>query len=58
MAYWYNVNTGQIEQDGSTESKDHLMGPYASEDEARSAIELSRKKNELADEADRAWKEG
>lgn len=34
------------------------MGPYASEDEARSAIELSRKKNELADEADRAWKEG
>ena len=58
MAYWYNVNTGQIEQDGSTESKDHLMGPYASKDEARSAIELSRKKNELADEADRKWKEG
>lgn len=57
MAYWYNVNSGQIEQDGSTESKDHLMGPYDTEEDARAAIELSRKKNELWDEQDRQWQE-
>ncbi|WP_431842412.1 methionine aminopeptidase [Calidifontibacter indicus] len=57
MAYWYNVNTGQIEQDGNTDPKDNLMGPYATEDDARAAIETSRKKNELWDEEDREWKD-
>ncbi len=55
MAYWYNVNTGQIEQDGNTDPKDNLMGPYESEDAARAAIETSRKKNEAWDEQDREW---
>lgn len=57
MAYWYNVNTGQIEQDGNTDPKDNLMGPYPTEDDARAAIETSRKKNELWDEEDRQWKD-
>ncbi|MBC9956968.1 methionine aminopeptidase [Yimella sp. cx-51] len=55
MAYWYNVNSGRIEQDGDTESKDHLMGPYATEDEARAALETSRARNEAWDEQDKKW---
>lgn len=57
MQYWYNVNTGQVETSGDTERKDHLMGPYASAEEAQRALETSREKNEAADAADKAWDE-
>nr|WP_289230838.1 methionine aminopeptidase [Barrientosiimonas endolithica] len=58
MAYWYNVSTGQVEQDGQTEPKGELMGPYETREEAESALELARRRTEAWDEEDRAWEEG
>ncbi len=58
MSYWFNVNTGQVEQDGSTEAKDHLMGPYASEEEARGALAKAKENTERWDAEDKEWEEG
>ncbi|GAB3588884.1 methionine aminopeptidase [Calidifontibacter terrae] len=58
MAYWFNTNTGQVEQDGSTESKDHLMGPYSSEDEARAALEKAKANTDRWDAEDKEWEDG
>ena len=38
MPYWFNVNTQQVEDDRDTEAKDHLMGPYATREEAAGAL--------------------
>lgn len=57
MAYWYNVSTGKVEKDGETDPKADLMGPYDSEDEARSALETARQKTENWDAEDREWDE-
>ncbi|NHN57344.1 methionine aminopeptidase [Calidifontibacter sp. DB0510] len=58
MAYWYNVDTQQVEQDGETDPKGNLMGPYNSEAEARAALETSKQKNDAWDDEDREWNEG
>lgn len=58
MSYWFNVNTGQVEQEGSTESKDHLMGPYGSEDEARAALQKAQENTERWDAEDKKWEDG
>lgn len=55
MSYWYNVDSGQVEHDNDTDPKAKLMGPYATEDEARAALETSRQKNEAWDKEDAEW---
>ena len=56
MSFWYNVNTGQVEEDGATSSKDHLMGPYATRGEAEKALESAHARTEAWDEDDERWK--
>ncbi len=60
MKYWYNVNTGQIEEDDATSRKENLLGPYSSREEAAHALELAKQRTEAWDEEDRleAEKEG
>ena len=55
MSFWYNVTTGQIETDENRSRGAMVMGPYATEREAREALETARKNNERWDEADEEW---
>lgn len=55
MAYWYNVNTGAVEQGEETNPKSDMLGPYATEDEARQALESARKRTEQWDAEDRKF---
>ncbi|KNX37389.1 hypothetical protein [Luteipulveratus halotolerans] len=58
MAFWYNVSTGQVEEDGSTDPKGDLMGPYGTHEEAQNALATAREKTEKWDAEDRAYEEG
>lgn len=55
MAYWYNVDTNSVEQGGETNSKSYLLGPYATEAEARNALDTAHAKSEKWDEQDREF---
>ena len=58
MAYWYNVDTGQVETDDDKSQGANLMGPYDSQDDASRALQTAREKTEAWDAADREWDEG
>jgi hypothetical protein len=58
MAYWYNVDTRQVETEDTRSQGDHVMGPYATEAEAAAALDTAREKTEKWDAEDRAWEEG
>ncbi|AKU16639.1 hypothetical protein [Luteipulveratus mongoliensis] len=58
MAFWYNVSSGQVEEDGGTEPKGDLMGPYDSREQAEGALAAAKNKTEQWDAEDRAWNEG
>lgn len=55
--FWFNLRTKQVEE-GRQSSWDDLMGPYATREEAAQALEIAKRRNEQADEDDRAWREG
>lgn len=55
MAYWYNTNTGAVEQGENTDSKSYLLGPYATEAEARNALETAHARSEKWDAEDREF---
>ena len=41
MAYWFNVDTRQVESDDNKSQGDHLMGPYDTEAAASRALSVS-----------------
>ncbi|WP_261622900.1 SPOR domain-containing protein [Nesterenkonia marinintestina] len=51
--YWYNVQTGQVEE-GQQSSWSKLLGPYPTREEAAQAMQQVRANNEAWDEADEA----
>lgn len=55
MAYWYNVETGEVETEENRSRGEDVMGPYATAEEASRALEIAREKTERWDEEDRAW---
>lgn len=57
MTYWYNVDSGQVEDDDSKSAGDHLMGPYDSKDAAANALASARKKTQDWDSEDKEWNE-
>jgi hypothetical protein len=57
VSYWYNVDTGKVETDENRSRGELVLGPYATEDEARRAIETAHARTEKWDEADRAWRD-
>jgi hypothetical protein len=58
MAYWFNVDTRQVESDEDKSQGAQLMGPYDSHEAASQALESARQRSEQWDAEDRAWDEG
>ncbi|AWT26500.1 MULTISPECIES: hypothetical protein [Corynebacterium] len=50
--WYYDTATGEVTR-GKVRGWDTRMGPYDSEDEARSALETARARSEAADDWDR-----
>lgn len=57
MNYWYNVDTGQVEDEEHKSAADHLMGPYDSQEAAAGALAAAREKTQKWDAQDRDWNE-
>ena len=55
MQYWYNVTTGQVEDDTTRSRDDEVMGPYPTKDEAANALAHARENTERWDAEDRKW---
>lgn len=49
--WYYDVSTGQVSQ-GKVPNALNRMGPYATEEEARRAIEIAAERNAAADAQD------
>jgi hypothetical protein len=49
--YYYNVETGQVEQ-GKVSSWTHLMGPYPTREAAEHALERARSRSAAWDRED------
>ena len=58
MAYWFNVDTGQVETDDNKSRDEDLMGPYDTEDDATRALQTARERTERWDDEDREWASG
>ena len=41
MSFWYNVDTGQVETDENRSRGEQVLGPYATEEEARGALRIT-----------------
>lgn len=55
--FWYNVTTGEVEE-GQKSAWQHLIGPYATREEAAKALEIARARNQDWDDEDAAWSDG
>ena len=55
MAYWFNVNTGAVEDDADKSPVDRLMGPYDSRAAAEQALAQARENTERWDAEDKEW---
>lgn len=47
--YWYNINTGDVEE-GAKSSWKHLLGPYTTHAEAARALDRVQRNNERWEE--------
>lgn len=54
--YYFNTRTRMVEK-GRVSAWDHLMGPYATEEEAQQALEKAQARVEEWDEADEKWRD-
>lgn len=55
MTYWYNVDSGKVEEESEKSGSDHLMGPYETREAAANALASARAKTQQWDEEDREW---
>lgn len=55
MAYWFNVSTGQVEDDANKSPQDRLMGPYDTYAEAGQALSHAKENTDRWDADDKAW---
>jgi len=56
VRYWYNVRTGQVEDDDNRSIGEDVMGPYDTREDAAQALETARRKTEKWDAEDREWR--
>ena len=52
--YYFNTSTQMVEK-GRQSSWEHLMGPYATQEEAAKAMEIAAQRSKAWAEDDRAW---
>ncbi len=57
MAYWFNVNTGAVEDDDNKSPQDRLMGPFETHAAAEQALSSARENTERWDAEDNAWED-
>ncbi len=55
MAYWYNISTREVQTDETRSQSDDVMGPYATEDEARRALQTAAARTKSWDAEDAEW---
>jgi hypothetical protein len=55
MAFWYNVNTGQVEDDANKSPVDRLLGPFDTHAAAEQALSHARENTERWDAEDKEW---
>ncbi|WP_062464050.1 hypothetical protein [Demequina soli] len=54
VQYFFNTRTKQVEK-GRQSPWEHLMGPYATREEAAGALDIAKHRNESWDEDDDRW---
>lgn len=54
--YYFNTRTRMVEK-GRQSAWEHLMGPYATEEEAQRALDKAQERVEQWDEDDAEWKD-
>jgi len=57
MAFWFNVSTGQVEDDANKSPQDRLMGPFDSYAAAERALSHAKENTERWDAEDKAWED-
>lgn len=55
IEYYFNTATRMVEK-GRQSSWEHLMGPYASAEEAAAALNQADARNKSWDDADEEWR--
>lgn len=56
-AYYYNLNTGEVETEGQSKAKD-LLGPFPDRETAARALDIIREREERKRAEDREWEKG
>jgi len=58
MAFWFNVSTGQVEDEENKSPQDRLMGPFDSHAAAEQALSHAKENTERWDAEDKEWEDG
>jgi hypothetical protein len=56
-AFYYNLTTGQVEEEGQSKAKD-LLGPFPDRESAAHALQTIREREERKNTEDREWQGG
>ena len=56
-AFYYNIKTQQVEEEGQSKAKD-LLGPFPDRDSAANALRTIHDREERKTEEDREWRAG
>ena len=55
IEYFFNTSTGMVEE-GRQSSGQHLLGPFATFDDAAHALDIASGKSDAWDADDKAWR--
>jgi len=55
VEYFFNTTTGMVEE-GRQSSGQHLLGPFATFDDASHALKIAEDKSDAWDDDDKAWR--
>jgi hypothetical protein len=55
MAFWFNVGSGQVEDDASKSPQERLLGPFDTYAAAEQALSHAKENTERWDAEDKAW---
>ncbi len=56
-AYYYNLTTHAVEEEGQSKAKD-LLGPFPDRESAANALQTVREREEVKSQQDREWQGG
>lgn len=54
--FWYNTETGEVEESARKSSWKHLMGPYPTREAAQQALDTASRRNESWEDEDDDWR--